>query len=170
MVKVIKKIVIIVLVVIALYIVAKNVFVYIIREYGGYTLEERTYNGMITGYTEIDPFNEFDAALSKYEKWDNLFVTNNFKQKFKNYRGIINDIDNYQHLLGGYDYEEFDKKVIYISAEKKKTFLDFFNSNYDDISTEFYFDYKVDDKGWLDDVTLLKRVDVLSITGEPVSE
>ena len=158
-----------ILAVVAIAIIINKIFVYVIVKYGGYSIKERLLNGTITGFTEIQPESELEGALVWFNNWDDLFLSNNFKNKFKNRRGIIENIDDYDNISGFYSYDN-GVKYLAIYADKKKTFLDFFNQDYDDISTEFYFDYKIDDKGWLDDVDLIKKIDIYTSTGLPVEE
>ena len=167
--KKLKKVFIILLMIIIIAIMLNKIFVLLIVKYGGYSIQERLYNGMITGYTEIQHDSELEGALVWFNNWDDLFLSNNFKNKFKNRRGIIENIDDYDNISGFYSYDN-GIKYLAIYADKKKTFLDFFNQDYDDISTEFYFDYKIDDKGWLDDVDLIKKIDIYTSTGLPVEE
>ena len=158
-----------ILAVVAIAIIINKIFVYVIVKYGGYSIKERLLNGTITGFTEIQPDSELECALVWFNDWDDLFLSNNFKNKFKNRRGIIENIDDYDNISGFYSYDN-GVKYLAIYADKKKTFFDFFNQDYDDISTEFYFDYKIDDKGWLDDVDLIKKIDIYTSTGLPVEE
>ena len=108
-------------------------------------------------------------AIEGYEDWDKLKLSDNFKKKFRNGKNIISNVDEYQHLSSGYDIEFgwHKKNTVWIIGDK---YDNIFNTlKYGDaVSTEFYFEYQVDDNNLLDDIKLIRKKDVFSINGERV--
>ena len=124
----------------------------------------------ITDLNEIDPSliaGDIDAALSNYTNWDNLFLSEHFKEKFKNRKNILDDADNIASISSGLD-AEYGNDVVIIFAEKKSGIFDMDES--DDITTEYYFRYVLNEAGEIDDLILLKKRDTYTINGEPVDE
>lgn len=124
----------------------------------------------ITSLNELDPSliaGDIDAALSNYTNWDNLFLSEHFKEKYKNRRNILDDADNITNISSGLDYKYGDDVVI-IFAEKKGSIFDTDES--DDITTEYYFRYVLNEAGEIDDLILLKKRDTYTMSGEPVDE
>ncbi len=58
--------------------------------------------------------------------------------------------------------------VVIIFAEKKHRIFDIDES--DDVTTQYRFKYVLNDAGEIDDLILLKKMDVYTINGEPVDE
>lgn len=107
--------------------------------------------------------NEIDAALQKYSNWDNLFLSNDFKKKFKNRGGIIDDIRHVASISSGIN-AEYEEDVVVIYAEIKSGLFD--NDDSDDITTEYHFRYVLDENGEIDDLVLLSKQDIYTINGE----
>ena len=141
-------------------------FAFVVGRYGGYDIATRKQNMLLSGVDKPDVCNEICYLLEKYNNWNNLFLTDKFKTRFKNRQDVINDINDYKDITGGYDYDEFNRKVVVIFATKKKNIVEIFNIQDEDITTEFYFDFETNQDGWIDDLTLLKRIDVDSATGK----
>ena len=104
-----------------------------------------------------------EETLAGFYKWEQLPLTEHFKNKFKyNRRNIIKDIYDYEHL-SNYTFEKDGTKLIRISGD-----------NYDNILTDvilppirtiYLFKYSVVD-GKLDDVELIERYNVDATTGK----
>ena len=158
-----------VLIVISMFIVLAN---YLLNKYSVPDKAERLNN--LRKCYGISDLNELDrsliagdiqAALSEYTNWDNLFLSENFKTKYKNRKSILDDVSNIANIRSGLSYENGDYVVI-IFAEKKHDFFDTDES--DDITTEYRFKYVLNDAGEIDDLILLNKQDVYTIDGEPV--
>ena len=124
----------------------------------------------ITDLNELDPSlisGEIDAALSKYTNWDNLFLSEHFKEKYKSRKNILEDADNIANISSGLD-SEYGNDVVIIFAEKKSSIFDTDES--DNITTEYYFRYVLNEAGEIDDLILLKKTDTYTLSGEPVDE
>ncbi len=132
---------------------------------------ERLYNMMAySGKEKMDQSevaDELCIALSKYTNWDNLFLSNNFKTKFKNRKSIIDDARNISTICSWPEYDLGDD-VVLVRAEKNSGLFDTDES--DDITTEYYFKYILDDAGEIDDLILLEKRDVYTMSGDPVTE
>ncbi|MBR1455315.1 MAG: hypothetical protein IJ593_11855 [Lachnospiraceae bacterium] len=101
--------------------------------------------------------------------WDTLKLSDNFKTKFKNGKNIISNRDDYQSFSSGYDYDFgfFKDYTIWLCGDKFDNIFNILKYG-DAVSTEFYFEYKVDENNLLDDVKLIRKKDVFSINGERV--
>lgn len=108
-------------------------------------------------------------AIEGYEDWDKLKLSNNFKKRFRNGKNIISNVDEYQHFSSGYDVEFgwHKNNSVWITGDK---YDNIFNTlKYGDaVSTEFCFEYQVDENNLLDDIKLIRKKDVFSINGERV--
>ena len=129
---------------------------------------ERINNMMIyRGSTELtneDTENDIESALSKYTNWDNLFLSDKFKSKYKNRRSFIDDVWKISKVTSGVDDTKDNQIIIY--AEHKVPFWD--RDESDNIATRYVFKYYRNDNGELDDLELIDRKDVYIINGEPV--
>ena len=79
----------------------------------------------------------------------------------------MDDADNITSISSGLD-AEYGSDVVIIYAEKKSGIFDMDES--DDITTEYYFRYVLNETGEIDDLILLKKRDTYTINGEPVDE
>lgn len=108
-------------------------------------------------------------AIEGYVDWDKLKLSDKFKKKYRNGRSIIDNVDEYQHFSSGYDVEFgwHKKNTVWLTGDK---YDNIFNTlKYGDaVSTEFCFEYYVDENNLLDDVKLIRKKDVFSINGERV--
>lgn len=136
------------------------------------TKEERIYNMKLYGteFNESNVASEIASAIENKKIWHRLFLSDKFKEKYKNPKGIIPNIKDYCWISGGnVPYEEFNKdNVIIIFADKKEPLFDFDDS--DAIMTEFYFEYYMDENNDIDDIKLIKQVDTYAATGKPVEK
>ncbi|MBO4374743.1 MAG: hypothetical protein J5829_06520 [Lachnospiraceae bacterium] len=167
-----KKVVAIVVSILLMLGVAVIICNYLLNKYSVPDKEQRLRNLKATYGTEdikgIDRSiiaGDIKAALSKYTNWDNLFLSEHFKEKYKNRKNIIDDVNNIRDIRSGLTLEYGDDVVI-IFAEKKSGIFDTDES--DDITTEYYFRYVLNEAGEIDDLILLKKQDVYTINGEPV--
>lgn len=117
-------------------------------------------NSLLTGE---DIANEISIMLNKYTNWDNLFISENFKKKFKNKKDIIENINEYSSFSVATDY--FDENVVILYGNRKKPIFD--NDESDDITTEFYFKYKINNNE-IDDLILIKQNETYTIDGSPI--
>ena len=77
----------------AVVIVLFNICIFMIHEYGTSDLETRKFNMLISGTIDIDPEMELLHALQWYSNWDHLFLSDNFKNKYKKRQNILNEVD-----------------------------------------------------------------------------
>lgn len=87
-------------------------------------------------------------------KWDKYPLSGNFRNKFKNRFDIINEVDNAKIITGGKNKDKDNRnaeKIILIWKDNYR------NDNC--FQTNYYFEYKINDKHELDDLILLRKVD-----------
>ena len=142
---------------------------YFLRKHSVLPKEERRQNMLISRgnnkLSSADVAREIEAALSKYTNWDNLFLSENFKEKYKNRRNILEDVNRIGALSCGVS-QEYGDDVVLIFAEKKNSIFD--RDESDDITTLYYFKYILDDIGEIDDIEIIDKYDVYTIDGMPV--
>lgn len=143
---------------------------YFLNKYSVLNKEERINNmAVYQGKNELnggDVANEIQSAIAKYTNWDNLFLSVNFKKKFKSKYGIIENVNDYSDFWCIDSEYENKKNVIVIYANKKKSIFD--KDESDNVTTKYYFEYKLNDKNEIDDLLLLKKMDIYTIDGAPV--
>ena len=139
-----------------------------------------TYTGKVIDFInnstkKFETLNDFDLSdtimviFYDMKLCKKLPVSENFKRKYSTNRTIINDFNLYDNVVSVWEDDEYknldnsnESNVIVVSADKKKKY------NGEDISTEFYFRYKINDKNELDDLEFLEKYDVFSMSGEKV--
>ena len=130
---------------------------------------ERINNMMIyrgsTNITDEDIMNDIESVLSKYSNWDNLFLSDQFKAKYKNRNDFIDDAWKISKISSGIDETKDSQIIIY--AEHKVPFWD--GDESDNIATRYVFKYYRNAEGQLDDLELVDKRDVYIINGEPIS-
>jgi hypothetical protein len=140
------------------------------NEYSIPSKEERLNNLLVySGSEAINEdiiANDIKAALSKYTNWDNLFLSEHFKQKYKNRNNILDDVNDIIRVRRGRS-DKYGENVIVIFADRRGSFID--TDETDDITTNYYFRYILDDRGEVDDLILLEKEDVYTTTGTPVT-
>lgn len=117
---------------------------------------------IIKEYTYDAP-TVLEEALKGFYKWDQLPLTNHFKDKFKyNRRNIIKDIYACESLCSGI-FEKDDENMIEILCDKPDNLLT--NIILPPIRTVYLFKYNIVD-GKLDDVELVEKYNVDATTGK----
>ena len=106
-------------------------------------------NGINSGIDNAEYFDPDQVLCGVFEGMDynNLQLTENFKNKYPNREKIVNGIEKYDWFSSGYD-----DGFIFITANK----FDIFGNIKNDDLTLYYFEYSVKDN-LLDDVKLIKR-------------
>ena len=104
-----------------------------------------------------------DLVLSEPNLWNKLALTDRFKKEFKSPKGIIERIDKYTNISLGIAPEYNKNNVIVVAATERKPIISLFNKK---IETDYYFEYILDANNQLDDLILLKEVDIDSMTAE----
>ena len=131
---------------------------HILNSYSVPAKEERLNNLISSSGTnklsKSDIAREICIALSKYTNWDNLFLSEHFKENYNDRNSILEDVDNISDVSSGIPLEYGDD-VIVIYAEKKTGFFD--SDESDNITTEYYFKYILNETGEIDDLILLKK-------------
>ena len=119
---------------------------------------------------DIDAIGEILLlAIENDVKWDDLNLSDSFKSKFKNGQGILPGKSEYEMFDIGYDSTigEYKRNTIWIYGDKHENIFNTLRYG-EPVSTEFIFEYKIDENNLLDDVKLIRRKDVYSLTGERV--
>ena len=114
------------------------------------------------GIVEIMDLVLYDKTL-----WNKLPLSENFKQKFKLPKSIIKKYDNYNHISSGKSYDFEKNNVVSIYCAERENIISMITGK--NISTEYYFEYIIDKNNQLDDLILLKEVDIDSMTAETYS-
>ena len=165
----IKRAITVVAVAIIFLLILNGLIMYTLYKFGGTDIETRKFNMLISGMKEINPDSELPYALQWYGNWDNMFLTENFKKKFKNRKGILKNVNSLENISGYIDYEyKFGETLIGISGFKRKNLLEMLDPDYIEIDKVYYFRYKVDENGYLDDVELVGQQDFDALTGFPI--
>ena len=105
-------------------------------------------------------------AIENKVLFDDLALTENFKMKYKKGSDIILGIKNIENLRAGNGLYD-GKNVVIIFADRKESIIDIIKKN-EPITTEFHFEYKLNDEGLLDDLILVDSYDTYSINGEKI--
>ena len=148
-----------------------NIWIFMIHEYGTSDLETRKFNMLISGTIDIDPEMELLHALQWYSNWDHLFLSDNFKNKYKKRQNILNEVDelNSMSVVAVYG-DDSRQKLIGISGLKKRNVFEMLNPDSVEIYRVYNFKYIVDSNGYLDDVELVGYKDFDAETGFPIGE
>ena len=136
--------------------------------FGGTDLETRKFNMALYKSGMPNPADELVYALQWYCNWDNVFMTDHFKEKYKNRRQIIPNINKYSRISGGWDHELESNNIAYIHALNKRNIIQIITGDRKTITDEYYFECFVDENGYLDDIKLLKHQVVDSATRESI--
>lgn len=113
-----------------------------------------------------DPSSVLHAAIER-KNWDNLALSENFKNKYKTRNDIIPDRSKYTVFSEGYDYVG-DKRCIMIVADTPDSIFDPYGER--SVTTYFYFDYILNSNNEIDDIVLVKTEKVNSMSGKVVEE
>lgn len=133
--------------------------------------EERLNNLKI--YSGISDLNELSdselcaevkAALDVYTNWDNLFLSDNFKKKYKNKTAFLENVRNIKYVWDAID-DEYGDNGVAIYAERRHGM---FESKMDEITTVYHFQYVLNEAGEIDDLILKSKGDIYTFNGEPV--
>lgn len=121
-----------------------------------------------TGTTELsisDVAHELLVALSPYSDWDDLFLSEHFKEKYGSRQSIIEDMESIANMSSAVSLEYGDSAIA-IYAEKKIDSAKMDES--EGITTEYIFRYYLDADGEIEDIILINKQDFYTIDGEPV--
>lgn len=101
-----------------------------------------------------------------YDKtlWDKLPLSENFKNKYRDPKSIIKKYNKYIHVSVGTPDDYDNENVIFVYTIEREDIKYFITGK--SVSTIYYFEYKLDDKNLIDDLILLKEVDIDSMTAE----
>ena len=95
-------------------------------------------------------------------------MSNNFKNKFKKAKDIIPVIEKCEDIDVGFSRMDNSKNAILVFGQKRASLDTLFTGK--NITTEYTFEYIIDKDNKIDDLILLKEVDVDSMTGETYRE
>ena len=144
---------------------------YFQHNYGMPTKEERINNMLVYSGTQVlsntDYADEIQAALSGKINWDSLFLSDSFKKKFKDRKHILGDVRNIVDVWTGIDYAHYDNEVL-VYVEQNNGIFD--KDDTDDITSKYRLKYILDDNGEIDDLVILDRQEISTMTGEPVGD
>lgn len=122
-----------------------------------------SYENEINGIT---PDKILEETLTGFYTWNQLLLTEKFKNKFKNRRNILSEIDSIEYLYAG-NKKNDNEDVIFVRAnEKQNIFEEYFCLP---ITVECYFKYKMDG-GKLDDLELIKKRYVETSSNDLIKE
>lgn len=109
---------------------------------------------------------ELVFAIEDEVSWENLPLTKHFKDKYKKGIDIMPERDEYSTIDTGVlpDYKGGEYIVLY--GEHKPNFLDFGNDN--SLSTVYYYYCFLNDDKKIDDIKLVKKEVVDTVTGEVI--
>lgn len=141
--------------------------VFILNKYSIPTKQERL-NNMITyqGKTQFDKndvVNEIEAIFKKHTNWDNLFISENFKNKYNDRKGLISEVDDYSNIWCAGD-ESDQENIVVVYCDKKENNLNIDKVN--DVTVEYYFQYVVNENNEIDDLILIKKYDTYTLNEE----
>lgn len=148
-------------------VVGLAIFNYVMNKYSVPSKEERKKNMLAyQEKTEMDAndiADEISYALEKYTNWDNLFLSEKFKSKFKNKKGIIGNTWNIENIdcHSAKPYGMGDVIVITVNYRNG-----FFNDETDAVSTEFYYEYGLDANNEIDDLILKDKRNIYTFNGD----
>ena len=113
---------------------------------------------------ELDVAWEIESALDKYTNWDNLFLSDNFKSKYKNRENIIKHTENIENIWCSpiADYEKTN--VIEIDVDLKNGIFD--KNNYDNITDVYIYEYALNEEGEINDLILIDYHQEYTDTGK----
>lgn len=165
------------LIIFILVVICINIINYIIRikEKEGYkhtyiwNIIEELESGrlLLNDVNDVGIVETIDLVMYDKSLWSKLPLSKKFKQKFSLPQNIIKKYDNYDHISSGKSYD-FDKKnVVSVYCAERENIISMISGK--NISTEYYFEYILDDNNQLDDLILLKEVDIDSMTAETYS-
>lgn len=109
---------------------------------------------------------EIELLLTKHVNWKNLFVSDSFKDKYKSCADIIDDEININEVWCGIDngLGKDDTAIVY--AYHKRKLFDTDREN--DTADRYYFKYRINSNGEIDDLTRLSKDKIAVTTGEPI--
>ena len=114
---------------------------------------------------ENDVANEIGFALEKYTNWDNLFLSEHFKEKYKNRNAIVDDTSRIDSISCYSDKNYGLDNIIVINVKYKKGL---FQDETEAKTTKYYYQYELDMNGEIDDLILIDRENVYTFDGEPI--
>ena len=143
-----------------------------LREKDGYkytymweTIEKLNKSEMrIKDIDQIGIVQVLDILFYDKSMWNKLPLTDNFVQKFKNPQGIISKYYDYESIGAGMSYDYDKDNVIFVDCTERDNLVSLITGK--NITTYYTFEYLVDDNNQLDDLILLKEVDIDSMTAE----
>lgn len=113
---------------------------------------------------DLETYTIIDLVLSENELWDKLPLSDNFKRKYKKSENIIKKYSSYEYISVGTVKESDKENTIDVYCTERDSLTSFMTGK--SISTEYIFEYKIDSNNQLDDLILLKEVDIDSMTAE----
>ena len=132
--------------------------------------ERRIENRLLyLGTAEMDDndiANEIELVLRKHTNWDNLFLSEHFKDKFKTRKNILDNVNSAGDIWCGAVHENGVNNTVVVLANHKKSIFD--RDESDDISSMYRFQYVLNDAGEIDDLILIEKTEVYTIDGQPV--
>ena len=154
-------IILIVVVFVWLYHIEKEKYLFNISSIGQDIKNIKISNVKIASVSEIGISKTLSLVFYADDIWENLPLSQHFKNKYSHSKDIINNINKYEKTFAvGVDGDYIIPNVMILYADKKNLI------NSDLVSTRFYFKYILNDKNELDDIELIRQVDVDSTTGK----
>ena len=119
---------------------------------------------IVKNVDDLGIYTIIDLVLSENELWDKLPLSDNFKRKYKKSENIIKKYSSYEYISVGTVKESDKENIIDVYCTERDGLTSFMTGK--SISTEYIFEYKIDSNNQLDDLILLKEVDIDSMTAE----
>lgn len=123
---------------------------------------------IVNSLDDMDIYDHIDILLSDKSVWDKIALSNHFKEKFHNPNDIIRNIGKYESIDIGSSYEYLNKKTVCIMCTERENIL--YPITGKNVTTEYIFEYKINEENLLDDLVLLKETDIDSMTSETYAE
>lgn len=123
---------------------------------------------IIKTINDLGIYSQVGVLLSDKSVWNKLALSNHFKEKFHNPNDIIRNIGKYESIDIGSSYEYLNKKTVCIMCTERENIL--YPITGKNVTTEYIFEYKINEENLLDDLILLKETDIDSMTSETYAE
>ena len=118
----------------------------------------------IENIDEIGIVQVLDILFYDKSMWSKLPLTEKFIKKFRNPQGIISKYYNYESIGAGVSYDYDKDNLIFIDCIERENLISLVTGK--NITTYYTFEYILDANNQLDDLILLKEVDIDSMTAE----
>lgn len=106
-------------------------------------------------------------AIEGYNNWNELALSDKFKNKYHDWHNLIDERDKYYSLMP-YSENINGKEIAAIFADTYGPVIE--TSSYSPIAYIYYYEYIVNENNELDDINLIKKVKVDATTENVIEE